>query len=508
MIYTPSEEKLWDCWIFPYEHKYYLFHLSLSPAQLGKGGWDGISLAISDDLIHWKEYGRVFTKDPESSWIGTGMVQQIGDTFIMNFSEEKPLGYQRIYFATSKDLIHWKRVENVVCKPDEINYMGEPKDTSNTICRWDSLGIVNPSKEDKPPYYAFLTADAMKVGRKINHAGTLGIVTSMDGLHWTCLPGGVKDTSLFPQFEVPCHVEFHKRHYVMFCTSSYLGYRFDKYSPDMSGGTFYVTSDNLLGPYRLPKGDFMLQGTRGFPTTGVVSVGRAIEVDGKVFYYHIWGTNGPEGWVGTIKLLEEKKPYELVLKYNPINEGLRGRRLDHQSFVSQLSFVKNVGVNPPALIKEGKDLSFTSLGTSAALDLQSLNGSLGGEISDLSDGRIIEADLTLTSGDGAGFYFKGKDGRRIACLFSRSRKRLEFGYLQLGWGPNMMFNGYIFQHFAFKKNNHIRILARRQFIEVYSDDIYVSSFRDETLSIDPNNLGIYLEDEDGEIKNFQVFEMK
>ena len=62
MLYTPQTERLWDCWIYPHQGKYYMYYLSLSPEQYGKGGWDGISLAISEDLVHWFEYGRVMSK--------------------------------------------------------------------------------------------------------------------------------------------------------------------------------------------------------------------------------------------------------------------------------------------------------------------------------------------------------------------------------------------------------------------------------------------------------------
>lgn len=66
MIYTPKKERLWDCWIVPYQGQFYMFYLSLTPERIGKGGWDGISLAISDDLVHWTEYGRVLSKREEA----------------------------------------------------------------------------------------------------------------------------------------------------------------------------------------------------------------------------------------------------------------------------------------------------------------------------------------------------------------------------------------------------------------------------------------------------------
>ena len=74
MIYAPKIERMWDSWIFPHQGKFYLYYISISPEQYGKGPWDGISLAISEDLIHWTEYGCVLKKRPEASWLGTGMI--------------------------------------------------------------------------------------------------------------------------------------------------------------------------------------------------------------------------------------------------------------------------------------------------------------------------------------------------------------------------------------------------------------------------------------------------
>lgn len=506
MLYKPQEERLWDCWIYPHEGKYYMYHLSLSPEQYGKGGWDGISLAISEDFVHWKEYGRIFTKHPDALWIGTGMIQKKGDLYIMNFSEERPAGTQNIYFAISRDLIHWERTEHV-CAPDGEHYMNAPTDCSSSYPRWDSLGVID-GLEDKPgPYYAFLTASAKKV-KNMNKNGGLGLVTSEDGFNWTCLPNAFPDTDMFPQFEVPEHVEFNGRHYVTFCTSSYLSHRFDYNSDDMAGGTFYVVSDDMLGPYRLPDGDYMLQGTRNNHFVSMVTVGRPLKVGDQIFYYHIWGDNGPEGWVGSAKLLEEEKPYKLRLRYNPINDCLKSKLLASTADVlKNLQFVKHPGIIPPIKLSLGEDMRFESLGTAAALRAPALNGNTGSALNtDLSDGRFITFDMDIESGEGGGIYFEGENGVRLGVMLNRKRQRLEFGFINEGWGPNMLICNDVIQKFPIAEHSKVKILARKWFIEVYIDDIYVSSWRP-TQQIDPNRYGFYLEDCTGKISNFEIWEM-
>lgn len=506
MIYTPKNERLWDCWIVPHQGKFYMFYLSMAPERVGKGGWEGISLAISDDLVHWKEHGRVFTKREQAVWIGTGMIQKIGDTFIMNFSEEYPVGYQRIYFAKSTDLIHWERTE-AVCAPDGVNYMREPNETSDAYARWDSLGIVDALEDRDPPYYAFCTANAKQVN-SVNKNGGLGLLTSEDGLHWKCLPNAFPDPDMFPKLEVPEHICFQNRHYVTFCTSSYLSHRFDKRANDMSGGTFYVTSDHLLGPYRLPEGDYMLQGTRDHVSVSTVTVGRPLKVGNEVFFYHLWGCNGPEGWVATVKILEEAKPYQLRLRYNQINDCLKHTLLARmEDVLPDLKLVKKVGLIPPMNFAFDHNISFSSLGTSAALRAKPLQGCPRSESpTDLSDGRVVTFDLSIDSGMGAGIFFGGQDDSMLCILLNRERKRLEFGYLISGWGANMVICDEICQKFEIPETSKVRVLARRCFLEVYINDIYVSSWRPEK-EIDPNCIGFYFEDCSGTIDHLEIWQM-
>ena len=502
MLYTPNTDKLWDCWIVPHNDKYYLFYLTLSNCA---SSWDGISLAVSDDLLHWEEYGQILEKDADSEWIGTGMVQKINGKFIMNFSQERPKGVQRIYFAESADLIHWTKLPDI-CEPDGINYLKYPEDTTGCNVRWDSLGIDRALDENaEPPYFGFLTSSAAKP-KNLAKSGTLGLLTSNDGLKWECLPNAFPDTDAFPFFEVPEHISFGDRHYVLFCSSSYLGFRFDNMSEFMSGGTYYVTSDNLTGPYRLPDGDIMLQGTRDNTSVSMVSVGRPIKINGQVMYYHIWGENCGSGWFGTLKLLEEIRPYQLRLKYNPINDALYGKKLTDDNFYGKLTLIRNAGKIAPMDFEINKSIKFINLGISAGLIHDNLKGNEFKIVSDYSDGRIIDADIEIKNGIGCGFFFKTASSKNAAVLFNYKKQRLEFGNIHDGWGANLVFSGELYQKFEIIHKFHCKILVRKEFFEVYINDIYVSSWRTRDY-IKPNDFGLYFEDADGFIENLKVYEM-
>ena len=134
---------------------------------------------------------------------------------------------------------------------------------------------------------------------------------------------------------------------------------------------------------------------------------------------------------------------------------------------------------------------------------------LGGEIVRIAAGastHINPFDMDIESGEGGGIYFEGENGVRLGVMLNRKRQRLEFGFINEGWGPNMLICNDVIQKFPFAEHSKVKILARKWFIEVYIDDIYVSSWRP-TQQIDPNRYGFYLEDCTGKISNFEIWEM-
>lgn len=251
----------------------------------------------------------------------------------------------------------------------------------------------------------------------------------------------------------------------------------------------------------------MLQGTRENRNVSTVTVGRPLKQGDKIYYYHIW-SDIVVGAVGTVKLLEEVKPCRLQLRYNPVNDCMKHTLLGNTADVLPgLSLVKDVGMIPPMNFDFTGGIHFTSLGTSAALSAKTLNGVRESDSAvDLRDGRFITFDLELTSGEDAGLYFEAKDGAKLCAMLNWKRKRLEFGYLELGWGPNMVILDEIFQDFPIPEKAKVNILARKRFIEVYIDDVYVSSWRPDR-ELDSNCIGFYFEDCDGKLDNLEIWQM-
>lgn len=505
MLYRPLKERLWDTWIVNEKSKYYLFYIRVSE----KGTrWDGISLAISNDLIHWEEYGTVLKKDEDAIWLGTGMVQKVENKYIMNYSQEKPAGQQKIFFAESQDLLHWRKVPNIFLEPDGDIYLRNNESIADSYPRWDSLGIVNALRENnKPPYYAFLTSDSAKFTLP-QKRGVLGCCTSIDGLNWKRLEPATIRKDIVPAFEVPEHIEINNHHYVIFCTSSKLGFRFDEYAKYLSGGTYYVHSDNLLGPYDFPKSDPMLVGSRDVNNVTMGSVGRVIYLNNKVIFYHIWGDPIADGWVGPVKELVELKKGELQLKYWNGNENLINRNMLHKAYEMNWKQSKKIGEQYP-VDWDIRDqwISFQNKGSSGMIltDLFDFPPNK----SSYSDGRVVECSFSEIKGLGAGIVLQTQSKENICIFFNKKDESIDFTKVTDGFCSNLVLQGIMSRkHSEINKEIlNVRIMFRLYFIEVYINDVYISALRlTETLS--DKVLGLYAEDSSGIIQNLTIYQMK
>ena len=107
MIFKPEiAARLWDTWLYYHDGRHYLFYLHRMHAD---GPYDGMSVATSDDGVHFADRGPIIHKAKDANWLGTGMVWRAGDRFMLNFSEERG-GVQEIFFAESDDLLQWRRL--------------------------------------------------------------------------------------------------------------------------------------------------------------------------------------------------------------------------------------------------------------------------------------------------------------------------------------------------------------------------------------------------------------
>ena len=167
----PDSGNMWDTWLYLHDGTYYLYYL----ANRGRR-WDNISLATSSDGVHWKEVGRILKKGPGVTWMGTGSTwkspnYKTDGKFFMNFSEWKG-PRQTILFAESKDLIHWKRLDDELeIEQNEKRY--KPKG------RWDCIWTI---PRPGGGLYGYWTATP-----KSETGGRFGFGQTLDGVRWEAL---------------------------------------------------------------------------------------------------------------------------------------------------------------------------------------------------------------------------------------------------------------------------------------------------------------------------------
>ena len=160
----------WDTWLYDHEGRYYLFILA------GPGGnFDGVGMATSPDGVHWTDRGYVLRKAAGVTWLGTGSTwkspgYEKDGKFFLNFSEWRG-DRQTIFFAESKDLLHWTRLGAAYEFKQDARWY-EPKG------RWDCIYTIARPGGGLLGYW---TADPK--GRP-----GVGFGESRDGVHWTALP--------------------------------------------------------------------------------------------------------------------------------------------------------------------------------------------------------------------------------------------------------------------------------------------------------------------------------
>jgi len=511
MLFTAQGEKLWDTWLVEKDGIFHLFYIRIGPLagsgpapRLGEG-WDGVSLATSTDLLHWEQHGPVLEKHPEAAWLGTGMIHVADNRYVMNFSEERPAGEQVVSFAVSDDLISWRRLpEEYDLRPDPTWYQRRPEESVDPLPRWDSLSVIPPN-DDHDRYLAMICANA--VGTVPGQCGTLGLLSSADGITWDAHEPVVAP-GLFPSYEVPEHVQFGGRHYAIFSTNSTAAPRFDERTVHPHSGTYYVVADQAEGPYRLPPGDPMLLGQRMLGPMFGTYVGRPFRTsDGEQLLYHQWTAAYPVGWWGPPKRLLEVADFELGLAYWPGCESLKSELLMGDA-TPQLVALPAAG-RVPVIEFAGDDngVEVTNRGGASGVELMLSPTSPG---SPLGDGRIVEAEVRVDAGRSLGLWIGHRDDEAMTVIaLNAAWQTVEIG-VSAYHKDSASVSFEVVEVMPWKvprgARSSLRLMYRTQFIDVYLDDALVTSFVDRSV-LDTGRLGIYAELADGRVEAIKVWAM-
>lgn len=279
---------MWDTWLYLDNGNYYLYYLANARDQ-----WDNISMARSPDGVHWEEIGRVLSKARGVTWMGTGSTwkspafEQDGQ-FFMNFSEWRG-PRQTIFFAESKDLIHWTRLGN------EYEFIQDERWYERNG-RWDCIWTL---PRPGGGLYGYWTATP-----KAETGGRFGFGETLDGVTWKALaPPNVSGVS---EGEVGAVAKMREKYYMMFGTGGHM---------------ITLVADRPEGPFTPGhKNRCLLSGhtyfSRFFPTPGGVLVN-----------HHSMARNG-QVYFGTLKEARLDTEGTLRLGWWPGNNKLKHQAVD------------------------------------------------------------------------------------------------------------------------------------------------------------------------------------
>lgn len=151
-----------------------------SGIKLADGQVDStIGMAVSDDLVHWKDCRQVLTHGPEGSFDHGGLtgpfVWAEGDELFMIYIGFPRLGYEsrpgRHGFARSRDGINWEK--------DAVNPVHDigPKDSWNQDCVYKTFVMKHAGE-----YWMYYNAEGLN--DRGERCEQIGLATSTDLRHW------------------------------------------------------------------------------------------------------------------------------------------------------------------------------------------------------------------------------------------------------------------------------------------------------------------------------------
>jgi len=343
MIYRPDVgERLWDSWLFAWAGRVHLFYLA------SQGGAGRIGHAVSGDLVHWERERDLVPPH----WPFTGMVVRDGERFVMAIGEAVDAVQTTVFYA-SDDLEHWRPMAGASrLGPAGPHYVSKPGE------RWPQVWWRDPylfRVAGDSGWHALLCA--AQPGDGPAHSGAVvGHVRTDDFATWEHLPSLEGPTGRFYHNEVPEHFEAEGRHYLLFSTGSCAGIRLQTPGRRETVGTYYMVSDRLEGPYRLPT-DPLLVGAGGYRMGPYV--GRVIEWAGERLLYHHVREDG-ERWDGvwsTPKRLTVEANGDLAVGYWPGLGAMEARTLAERPSVE---LAHEVAGTARRVVAEAADVQVTA----------------------------------------------------------------------------------------------------------------------------------------------------
>lgn len=326
MIYRTSGNRLWDAWIFPWEGRYHMFHCRTNYIEeytVDDGGYTHIGRAVSDDMIRWEELPpiRILSDRPEDWNRGhafTGTTTYYNGRFYLFVTCDK--NRQSVLGAFSSDDLmspDWERVSDAPELVSKAPYVtGEEE---GIRADWRDIDIM---QDEDGWFHGVITA---KMG-EINCDSTGSVIAHVRSKNlkdWEYLPPLFDGRNRFRHTEVPGIFRWGDWYYLTFNTTSLGGMRVNTPTRVETGGTYYMKSRNLTGPYEMAEECALVTGC-----SMVLSdySGRVVRRGDDYVVWHL--SSSYLSATASPKLLRQAEDGTLTVHYDPMMAKLQTERLE------------------------------------------------------------------------------------------------------------------------------------------------------------------------------------
>lgn len=473
MNYAPSGQYVWDCWYLTKGDEVHAYHLQLPrptdpPAEQRE---QPLGHAVSRNLIDWEERPPVLFPDPASPdddlqhWTGCALWHENKGYLYYTMRHSGSHGLQqKIGLALSDDANNWKHYTgNPLFVPDPRWYATKDNPVPGYVdCR--DFHVIKAPQGGWLGYFA-----TRQPGRELPETSVIGCAYSTDLIHWEQRPP-VFAPRKYSCVEVPDVFFLNGRWYLMCLVGNFYGNRDLFADPYLKNGTIYAVADGPEGPFHELDDNVLLAGGATTPIAA-----RSISFLGDQFFMYsdrerVDRTDSGRVFFGSLttpKLLRTTGDY-LVAKYSPLIES----RVIAETYRS--------GQRPLiAPEKPWSQLWSMTSGQWEYSDSIRARYDTGWAVQPLDcveESFIFEALIELSSAVAAGVTLRMNDkigpeaDGLMICLDAKNQ------YITVADIP--LFNNQQNRVAKIQRDqtHHLRIVQRREHIEVYLDDVLKLAF--------------------------------
>jgi len=487
----------WDTWYCKRKgtEEVHAFYLQMRRPGSDRSEVEGKSLghAVSTNLLDWEELPpALYAEEPGrigdlENWTGSTIEHEGKYYMYYTIRSSANSGkIQMIGLAVSDDLMNWKKYEgNPVITPDPrwYNTVDAPSIRGLVDCR--DLMVV---KHDKRPGYfgVFVTRIPTE---ELPEGSVFAGAYSEDLIHWEQTPPVYRSPeNRYSIVEMPDLFQLDGKWYLTWLEDTAYGNRniFDE--PYLTCGTVYAVSDRLEGPYVEPKDNILIasMGFNGFSC-------RTVDFKGKKYVLYSMGQRINENEFkhafGVLGIPKEVKVIDGKLCAcfpDLLSEKLSDTLIDPRSLPPQLDFY-NQHETPGRWEASGGKVK-GSVRTAWCRYTFPAEG----------DNFVYSADILVTKGTAAGLLVRQGPNKAGGVAL------LDFERQTIGFFTFPRFQTVDMRRIPLKHGQkyNLKVLANKEFIEVYINDILYLQFV--FYFSGRGNFGLFLDRAEGEFENISA----